>query len=114
MLKWLAKHRRATAVLTAATSFILCLGVLYLWMPQAAAAEAVETAPHWGVFLAAALAVGLACIAAGYAVAQVGAAAIAALAEKPQMLAAVLVIVGLAEGIAIYGLIIAIMIVTRF
>ena len=56
---------------------------------------------------------GGAALAAGYAVAQVGAAALGALAEKPELFGRVLVLVGLAEGIAIYGLIVSILILNR-
>ncbi|MBX3175939.1 MAG: H+transporting two-sector ATPase C subunit [Candidatus Hydrogenedentes bacterium] len=64
-------------------------------------------------FLSAALVTGASCIGAGVAVAYVGAAAVAALAEKPQLAGRALIFVGLAEGIAIYGLIIAIMILGK-
>jgi V/A-type H+/Na+-transporting ATPase subunit K len=63
----------------------------------------------WG-FASAAAAAGLSAAAAGYAVAQVGSAAVGALAEKPELMGRVLVMVGLAEGVAIYGLIVAILI----
>lgn len=66
----------------------------------------------WG-FLAAAVAVGLGSIGAGIAVSSVGSAAMGAMAERPEMAARALIFVGLAEGIAIYGLIIAIMILGR-
>jgi V/A-type H+-transporting ATPase subunit K len=66
----------------------------------------------WG-YAAAALATGLSAIAAGIAVGNVGAAAIGAIAEKPELFGRTLVFVGLAEGIAIYGLIISIMILNR-
>ena len=59
------------------------------------------------------LAAGLAALGAGYAVAQVGTAALGALAEKPELFGRVLVMVGLAEGIAIYGLIVSILILNR-
>lgn len=67
---------------------------------------------RWG-FMAAALAAGLAALGAAYAVAVVGAAAMGAVAEKPETAGRALIFVGLAEGIAIYGLIIAIMILGR-
>jgi V/A-type H+-transporting ATPase subunit K len=67
---------------------------------------------RWG-FVAAALAAGLAAMGAAYAVAVVGAAAMGAVAEKPETAGRALIFVGLAEGIAIYGLIIAIMILGR-
>ena len=66
----------------------------------------------WG-FLAAAIAVGLGSIGAGVAVGTVGAAALGVLAERPEMASRALIFVGLAEGIAIYGLIIAIMIMGK-
>ncbi len=89
-----------------------------LWLPSAAAVEAalvVTLAPDvwkWGL-MAAALATGLSSLAAGYAVATVGSAAVGALTEKPELLGRVLILVGLAEGIAIYGLIISILILNR-
>jgi len=64
--------------------------------------------------IAAALAVGLGSIGAGIAVAATGSAAIGALAEKPELLGKLLIVVGLAEGIAIYGLLIAIMVLGKF
>ncbi len=67
---------------------------------------------NWG-FASAAVSAGLSAAAAGYAVAQVGSAAIGALTEKPDLMGRVLVVVGLAEGIAIYGLIVAILILNR-
>ncbi|TVS14014.1 MAG: H+transporting two-sector ATPase C subunit [Wenzhouxiangella sp.] len=67
---------------------------------------------RWG-FLSAALAAGLAAAGAGYAVGHVGSAAVGALAEKPDLMGRVLVMVGLAEGVAIYGLIIAILILNQ-
>ncbi|PID58647.1 H+transporting two-sector ATPase C subunit [candidate division KSB3 bacterium] len=78
-------------------------------------AQAGRTHPDvvkWG-FLAAAVAVGLGSIGAGIAVSSVGSAAMGAMAEKPEMAARALIFVGLAEGIAIYGLIIAIMILGK-
>jgi len=66
----------------------------------------------WG-FLAAAFVTGLCAIGAAIAVAVVGSAAMGAVAEKPETAGRALLFVGLAEGIAIYGLIIAIMILGR-
>ena len=53
--------------------------------------------------------VGLSCLAAGIAVARVGSAALGAASERPELLGRSLIFVGLAEGIAIYGLIIGIL-----
>ncbi|HEX6161699.1 MAG TPA: ATP synthase subunit C [Thermoanaerobaculia bacterium] len=81
--------------------------------PQPAVQSAVPPeVVRWG-FVTAALAAGLSALGAAYAVAVVGAAAMGAVAEKPEVAGRALVFVGLAEGIAIYGLIIAIMILGR-
>ena len=63
--------------------------------------------------IGAALSTGLACIGAGIAVAVAGAAAIGSITEKPEILGRTLIFVGLAEGIAIYGLIISFMILNQ-
>ena len=64
-------------------------------------------------YMAAAVAVGLSTIAGGIAVGLVGAAAMGAVGEKPEISGKALIFLGLAEGIAIYGLIIAIMILGK-
>jgi V/A-type H+-transporting ATPase subunit K len=43
----------------------------------------------------------------------VGSAAIGAMAEKPEILGRTLIVIGLAEGIAIYGLIVSILILNQ-
>jgi V/A-type H+-transporting ATPase subunit K len=57
------------------------------------------------------LAVGLAGLGAGIAVGRIGAAAMSVIAEKPELFGRGLVYVALGEGIAIYGLLIAILLV---
>jgi V/A-type H+-transporting ATPase subunit K len=64
---------------------------------------------QWG-FIAAAASAGISSTAAAFAVARVGSAAVGALAEKPELFGRVIVLVGLAEGIAIYGLIVSILV----
>jgi V/A-type H+-transporting ATPase subunit K len=63
--------------------------------------------------LGAGLSTGLASIGAGIGVGIAGAAGIGAISEKPEMLGRTLIYVGLAEGVAIYGLIVSIMIIGR-
>ena len=65
------------------------------------------------VALAVALVVGLSCLGAGYAVGRVGSAALGAVSENPELLGKTLIFVGLAEGIAIYGLIVGIMLLGK-
>jgi V/A-type H+-transporting ATPase subunit K len=100
-----------------ATLLMAAAASLMLWLPAfgagpEAAAAADPDVLRWG-FAAAAAAAGLSSLAAGYAVAAVGSAGMGALAEKPELMGRILVLVGLAEGIAIYGLIIAILILNR-
>jgi V/A-type H+/Na+-transporting ATPase subunit K len=88
---------------------------LFALPARAAAAAAAGADPEvlrWA-FVAAAAAAGLSAGAAGYAVAQVGSAAVGAVAEKPELFGRMLILVGLAEGIAIYGLIVAVLIFNR-
>ena len=61
-------------------------------------------------WLAAAIAVGLSTIAGGMAVGKVGAAAMAAMGENPEVAGKALPYVGLAEGICLWGFIVALMI----
>jgi F0F1-type ATP synthase membrane subunit c/vacuolar-type H+-ATPase subunit K len=63
--------------------------------------------------IAAALATGLGCIGAGIAVAVVASSAVGAISENPSLLGKTIIFAGLAEGIAIYGLIISIMILSK-
>jgi len=64
---------------------------------------------RWDLSIAIAIAIGLPCLAAGYAVGRVGAAALGAASEKPELLTRSLLFVALAEGIAIYGLLVAVL-----
>ncbi len=63
--------------------------------------------------IASALAFGLGALGAGIAVGMSAAAAIGAISENPKMFGSAIVFVGLAEGIAIYGIVIAILILGR-
>ena len=65
------------------------------------------------IFYAIAFTMSVSCLAAAYAVAHVGAAALGVVSEKPELMGRVLIFVGLAEGIAIYGLIVAIMLIGK-
>lgn len=102
----------------AALFSVLLTGIL--WLPYALGAEDIVIGVpvmdpqiwSWGL-LGAALATGLSSLGAAYAVGSVGAAAIGALAEKPELFGRVMIFVGLAEGIAIYGLIVSILILNR-
>jgi V/A-type H+-transporting ATPase subunit K len=88
----------------------LGIGVVWLFSPATVmaagiAAQAAASDPY--ASLAAGISTGLAALGAGVAVSGTGAAAIGAIAEKPEALGRSLIFVGLAEGVAIYGLLIA-------
>jgi V/A-type H+-transporting ATPase subunit K len=78
-----------------------------------AAQSASASSGSWAALLGAAIAVAGASIGAGVAVAYTGAAALAAISERPEIFGRAMVIVGLAEGIAIYGLIVSIILVGK-
>jgi len=79
---------------------------------EAGEPSAVQAASGWA-FLGASLATGMACIGAGIAVAVVGAAALGVVGEKPELLGSTLIYLGLAEGIAIYGVIVSLLILGK-
>ncbi|MBO6217983.1 MAG: ATPase [Treponema sp.] len=62
-------------------------------------------------YIAAALAVGLACIAGGMAVGKIGAAAMGAMSENAELSGKALPFVGLAEGICLWGFLVALLII---
>ena len=83
----------------------------------AAATETANNAASTGMtlgegfkYLAAALSTGIATIGTGVAVGSVGSSAIGAVSEDSSVLGKTLIFVGMAEGIAIYGMIISILI----
>ena len=83
-----------------------------------AAEEAATTAASSGIatglgYIAAALVTGLSCIGGGLAVASAASAALGAISEDQSILGKSLIFVGLAEGVALYGLIISFMILSK-
>ncbi len=97
---------------------LMAVGVGIMWLASPSTvmaagnvAEAATRDPY--AALAAAISTGLATIGAGIAVSSTGAAAVGAIAERPESFGRSLIFVGLAEGIAIYGLIIAFMVLNR-
>ncbi len=110
MRKWIAVSFVAVVVVLMAVMISSAARAQIDRGGQAAAADSGNI--KWA-FLAAAISTGFGCLGAGIAVAYVGAAAVGAVGEKPEVAGRTLIFVGLAEGIAIYGLIIAIMILGK-
>ncbi|WP_127783692.1 ATP synthase subunit C [Rhodococcus sp. X156] len=115
------RGRAAVRVLVAANAVLFVLGLVALTVlaaigPGAAqastvTAQAAADGDTWAALLGAAIAVAGSSLGAAVAVAYTGAAALAAMSERPELFGRSMVIVGLAEGIAIYGLIIAIILI---
>ncbi len=87
-------------------------------VPHAGAAVVVAAtstaAPLNGsALIGAAIAVAGSSIGAAFAVAYTGSAALAAMSERPELFGRAMVIVGLAEGIAIYGLIVSVILIGK-
>lgn len=108
----LTSRRKALALNLGAAALVLAyFGFFVFTHGVKAAGESAAVNPNAGLgYLAMALSTGLATIGAGYAVGAVGSSALGAISEDPKLLGKTLIYVGLAEGIAIYGLIISIII----
>jgi V/A-type H+-transporting ATPase subunit K len=101
MRRWLFGFEGFNFLLTVLALLVLA-EPMYAQTAGAAAASSSQNR-----YLGAAIATGLAAIGSGIAVGVAGAAAIGAIAEKPDLLGRTLIFVGLAEGIVIYGLIVS-------
>lgn len=92
----------------------LILANILFYGGQVNAAETTSAASVSGLgLIAAALSTGLSCIGAGIAVATAASAALGALSEDSSIFGKSLIFVALAEGVAIYGLIVSIMILGK-
>jgi V/A-type H+-transporting ATPase subunit K len=76
-------------------------------------AAAAPAAASGSALIGAAIAVAGSSIGAAIAVAYTGSAALAAMSERPELFGRAMVIVGLAEGIAIYGLIVSVILIGK-
>jgi V/A-type H+/Na+-transporting ATPase subunit K len=110
--RWVSKIGGTLAVLTMLELTGVAVRVVAAVTGPAAGHALSDQAVMWG-FIAAALSTGIGSLGAAYAVSHVGAAAVGSMGERPEIAGRALIFVGLAEGIAIYGLIISIMILGR-
>ena len=120
---WLVRRRGRPALrLVLATNGLLLMAALVLLLlavtaePSSAAslpAAAAPAAASGSALIGAAIAVAGSSIGAAIAVAYTGSAALAAMSERPELFGRAMVIVGLAEGIAIYGLIVSVILIGK-
>jgi len=121
-----SRHGRRAGFAMAAITLILLAGAVLLLLAAAgpsaayaasngvaAAGAAAATGTNSGALIGAGIAVAGSTIGAGIGVAYVGSAALAVMSERPELFGRAMVIVGLAEGIAIYGLIVGIILIGK-
>ena len=98
--------------------FIIVLVMFLVIVPSLAVAQEAQTTEDeaetasvsmWK-YIAAAASVGISCIAGGIAVGQIGAAAMGAMSENPELAGKALPYAGLAEGICLWGFLVALLI----
>ncbi|MFA9378143.1 MAG: ATP synthase subunit C [Lachnotalea sp.] len=95
-------------------TLILANILLFSGNVQAATTTTAVANPSAGLgYIAAALSTGLSCVGAGIAIASSASAALGAISEDSSMFGKSLIFVALAEGVALYGLIISFMILGR-
>ncbi|MCQ2612333.1 MAG: ATP synthase subunit C [Treponemataceae bacterium] len=90
-------------------ALMLCFAVTGVFAQSAEAAAVQDMS--WVRYLAAGIAVGIACIAGGMAVGKIGAAAMGAMSENAELSGKALPFVGLAEGICLWGFLVALLII---
>jgi len=111
--------RSTVRVLRVVNGLLLVGGLALLFVALAGSPGAAQSTTSGGsttndsALIGAAIAVAGSSFGAAIAVAYTGSAALAAISERPEMFGRAMVIVGLAEGIAIYGLIVAIILIGK-
>lgn len=109
------RYKTSLAVNTFFFFGTLILASILLLGDSASAAQATAVAASGSGlgYIAAALSTGLSCVGAGIAVASSASAALGAISEDSSILGKSLIFVALAEGVALYGLIVSIMILGK-
>ena len=107
----------ALVTILAIVGTLFCSNAFAQTAPEGQTVEPEMTPESAGVMkfglIAASIAFGLGAIGAGLAISHVGAAAMGAVAEKPEIAGQALIFVALAEGIVVFGFITALMILGK-
>ncbi len=90
-----------------AISVMMCLAAVSVFAADGSAAGSAGS--NAIKYIAAGLSVGLACIGGGMAVGKIGAAAMGAMSENPELSGKALPFVGLAEGICLWGFLVGLL-----
>jgi len=116
------KFKWVNVSLIALALIFVILGAMIIMLPTNLAAQEQTTAgPDTGqsdnsagiAYIAAGLTVGLSVLGAGFSLSKIGSAAVAAISEKPEIMGRAIVFAGLAEGLSIWGLIVAVLILGK-
>ncbi len=103
--------RKAFVGVTGVLGFLLLAGTP-LFAEETAHAAAASDGSFWA-YIAAALAFGFGALGAGFAISHVGAAAMGAMGEKPEVGNQALLFIAMAEGIVVFGFVIAFLILGK-
>lgn len=111
-------YKKSLALNVIAFFGTLIISQIIMFTGNVSAAETASAASTGGIatglgYIAAGLVTGLSCIGGGIAVASAASAALGAISEDQSILGKSLIFVGLAEGVALYGLIISFMILNK-
>lgn len=109
-------RKRSLLMQLASFAFVFAVCLICPFVVSAAASDTVEVARQGAngmAYIGAAAATGLSCIGGGIAVGNAAPAAIGATSEDPKAFGKAIIFVALGEGIALYGMLISIMIISR-
>ncbi|MEM4798880.1 MAG: ATP synthase subunit C [Sulfolobales archaeon] len=106
----------ASLIIVALIIIIVFIGIIISLLMSSGGGVAFQAAAPSGIdrlgkFIGAGLAIGLAAIGAGLGIGIAGASGLSAMAEKPELFGRVFLIIVLAEGLGIYGLIVSILLI---
>ena len=110
--------KRRVRISLVVTIFVMLVSSAIFATPLSAAGTTTAVAPTqnsnlmW-VVISAAIAFSFGALAAGYAISHVGAAAMGAMSEKPEIGSQALIFIALAEGLVVFGFITALMILGK-
>lgn len=108
------RYKKALALNLIGFFGIMIVSAVFMFNGTAFAATEAAASSSAGLgYIAAALSVGISCIGGGIAVSAAASAALGAISEDSTILGKSLIFVGLAEGVCLYGLIIAFMILGK-
>lgn len=110
--------RKMNVVLLIVAVFFGIIGIFTVLTPVALFGQESTVSGSSGsyagfAFLAAGLSISVSVLGAGIALSKIGSAAVAAIAERPEIMGAAIVFAGLAEGLSIWGLIVSVLILMK-